>query len=253
MSLTEPFAAGNSIFHRLDPRAKVVAATVWCVALAVLSNVFVLALGLAIAITLIALARLSPRRLLRQLLWVNVFIAFMWLVVPWSVTGETIWRWGPIDVTREGLLLTLRLTLRCNAIVCATIALLGTSRLVDVAHALQALRVPAKLVLIIFFCVRYVQVIHDEFARMISAIRLRAFQPRTNLHSYRTYANLAGLLLVRSHDRAARVHDAMLCRGFDGRLPAMTSMKIHSRDLTVAAVLTSLTLILVVLECLKTG
>lgn len=253
MALAEPFATGSSLLHRLDPRAKLVAAIVWSLPLAVLNDLRVLLLGVAVSAVLLAAARLNPPRLLRRLLLVNLFVAFLWLFLPWSVSGETVATWGPIVVTREGLLLALKLTLRCNAIVGAWIALLGTSRLIAIAQALRALRVPEKLVLILFFCVRYIQAIHDEYGRMTDAIKSRAFAPRTSVHTYRTYANLVGLLLVRSHDRAVRVHDAMICRGFDGRLHTLDAHRLRTRDVVATAVLSGLTLALVVMECLTTG
>lgn len=253
MAQTEPFAAGNSLLHRLDPRAKLVAAIVWSAAVAVLNDPGVLLLGLVVSTGLLGLARLDPLRLLKRLLLVNAFVALLWLFLPWSVGGQAVARWGPIVITHEGLLLALRLTLRCNAIVGAGIALLGTSRLTDVAQALRSLRVPEKLVLILFFCVRYIQVIHDEYGRTAAAIRLRAFSPRTTAHTYRTYANLLGLLLVRSHDRAGRVYDAMVCRGFDGRLHTLESRRLRARDVLATAALSGLTLALVVMECLTTG
>ena len=253
MALTEPFAAGNSLFHRLDPRAKLVAAIVWSVAFAVLADLRVLLLGLVVAVLLLITARLDPPRLLRRLLLVNFFVAFLWLFLPWSVSGRTVASWGPIVVTHEGVLMALRLTLRCNAIVGVWIALLGTSRLTAVAQAMRALRVPEKLVLILLFCVRYIQVIHDEYARMAAAIRLRAFVPRTTGHAYRAYANLVGMLLVRSHDRAGRVHEAMVCRGFDGRLHTLDGHRLRAQDIVAAAAVTAVTLALVVMECLTTA
>ncbi len=253
MALAEPFATGNSLLHQLDPRAKLVAAIVWSLPLAVLNDLRVLLLGVVVSAVLLAAARLNPARLLRRLLLVNVFVAFLWLFLPWSVSGEPVATWGPIVVTRAGLLLALKLTLRCNAIVGVWIALLGTSRLSAIAQALRALRVPHKLVLIMFFCVRYIQAIHDEHGRMAAAIKSRAFTPKTTVHTYRTYANLVGLLLVRSHDRAARVYDAMICRGFDGRLHTLDAHRLRARDVVATAVLSGLTLALVVMECLTTG
>jgi cobalt/nickel transport system permease protein len=253
MALTEPFAAGSTLLHRLDPRAKLVAAVVWSVALAGLSDVRVLLVGLVVAVVLLVAARLDPARLLRRLLLVNVFVVFLWLVLPWSVDGRTVASWGPIVVTHEGMLLALRLTLRCNAIVGAWIALLGTSRLTAVAQALRALHVPEKLVLILFFCARYIQLIHDEYARMAAAIRLRAFTPRTTRHTYRTVANLVGMLLVRGHDRAGRVRDAMVCRGFEGRLHTLGGQRLCARDCVAAAALAAVTVALVMMEWLTTG
>ncbi len=248
MAFREPFARGTSLLHALDPRAKLVAALVYSVVVAVVGDFLVLALAIIFSAGLLVAARLDAGRLARRLVVVNTFVAFLWLFLPWSVPGEVLARWGSIEVTREGLVFALRLTLRCNAIVFACIALLGTSRIVDLAHGLRELRVPEKLVVVLFFCVRYIQVIHGEYRRLVDAMRIRGFKPRTNLHTYRTYANVVGMLLVRSHDRAARIYEAMLCRGFRGRFPGFGQGRLGRRDVVAAAGIVAFTLLLVGLE-----
>jgi cobalt/nickel transport system permease protein len=252
MAVREPFAQGSSLLHGLDARAKFVAACVYSLVVAVAGDFLVLVLAVLFSLALLGAARLDAARLLRRLVVVNAFIAFLWLFVPWSVPGTIVAAVGPIEITREGVLLALRLTLRCNAIVWACIALLGTSRIVDLAHGLRALRVPEKLV-VLFFCVRYIQVVHDEYRRLVDAMRLRGFTPRTNLHTYRTYANLVGTLLVRSHDRAARIYEAMLCRGFRGRFRSLGQGRIRARDIAAAVVVVAFTILLVGLEWTGTG
>jgi len=79
------------------------------------------------------------------------------------------------------------------------------------------LRIPNKMVQLFFFTYRYLHVIHQEYLRMLNALKIRSFQPKTGMHTYRTYAYLVGMLLVRSYDRSERIRDAMLCRGFRGR------------------------------------
>jgi cobalt/nickel transport system permease protein len=248
MAIEEPFAQGRSFLHRLDPRAKLVAAAVYACVAAVLRDVRVLGLGVGFSAALLLAARLDGRRLARRVLVVNAFVAFVWLFVPWSVDGETVVQIGALRVTHEGLLLALRLTLRCNAIVLALIALLGTSRVTDLARALRLLRTPEKLVLVLFFCVRYVQVIREEYRRLIEAAKVRGFRPAVRLHTYRTYANLIGVLLVRSHDRAARVYEAMLCRGFKGRFPTLKEPRLRGVDVTAGAIIVVFTAALVLLE-----
>ncbi len=252
MAVREPFAQGSSLLHGLDARAKFVAACVYSIVVAVAGDFLVLVLAVLFSLALLGAARLDAARLLRRLVVVNAFIAFLWLFLPWSVPGQIVAALGPIEITREGLLLALRLTLRCNAIVWACIALLGTSRIVDLAHALRALRVPEKLVVVLFFCVRYIQVVHDEYRRLVDAMRVRAFKPRTNLHTYRTYANLVGTLLVRSHDRGARIYEAMLCRGFRGRFRSLGQGRIRARDIAAAVVVVAFTILLVGLEWIGT-
>ena len=252
MALQEPFADGTSILHRFDARAKLVAALVYCCVVALLGDWRALVLAVVFSSGLLGLARPNARLAARRLLVVNAFVAFLWLFVPWSVPGEPLMTWGPVTVTREGVDFSLLLTLRVNAIVFACIALLATSRTVDVAHALRALRVPEKLVVVLFFCVRYIEVIHGEYRRLAAAIKVRGFRPRTNLHTYRTYANLVGMLLVRSHDRAARIYEAMVCRGFTGRLPGPGEGRLRARDAIAAAGIVAFALLLVGLQWMAT-
>ena len=246
--MREPFAQGNSIMHRLDTRAKLVAGVVYAFAVALIGDLRVLAVALVFSAGMLLVARLDGRALLRRLLVVNALIVFLWLFLPWSVPGRVLVEWGRLRVTHEGVLLALRLTLRCNAIVGALIALLATSGLVELAHALRSLRIPAKLVVVLFLCIRYVQLIMDEYARLAGAMKVRGFKPRTSMHTYRTYANMLGALLVRSHDRAARVHEAMVCRGFAGRFPTLREPRLRRADVAAAAAIVVFTTALVVLE-----
>ena len=83
-------------------------------------------------------------------------------------------------------------------------ALLGTIPVQDLGPALQQLNIPDKLCHILLFTYRYIFVIHQEYTTMRQAMRARGFKPRTDTHTYRSYAWLVGMLLVRSWDRAER-------------------------------------------------
>jgi cobalt/nickel transport system permease protein len=65
---------------------------------------------------------------------------------------------------------------------------------------------------------------------MRQAMRARGFKPRTDTHTYRTFAWLVGMLLVKSWDRAERVHGAMLCRGFRGRFYTLAAFTARPAD-----------------------
>jgi cobalt/nickel transport system permease protein len=94
-------------------------------------------------------------------------------------------------------------------------------------------------------------VIEQEYQRLVRAIKIRNFRPKTNLHSYRTYAYLVGMLFVRASERARRVHGAMICRGFHGRFYSLRQFSPHFCN-PVFSIITALALILLVtLEWLK--
>jgi cobalt/nickel transport system permease protein len=82
------------------------------------------------------------------------------------------------------------------------------------------LRLPARLVEIIGFMIRYLDVVTDELRRMRIALESRGFSARSPRH-WPVIARSLGALFIRSYERGERVHLAMLSRGYDGRLPSV--------------------------------
>jgi len=228
--IEEPFSEGASLAHRLDPRGKIVVAALFAVLMAVSKSYAATLAGLALALLWLALARLPVKQVIVRLLVVNSFIFFLWLVLPLTYPGDAVWRLGPLTATRQGLLFTGLITLKSNAIIIGLIALIATVPVVTLGQAMHNLRLPDKLCHLLLFTYRYLYVFEQEFHRLVQAMKIRGFQPRTNLHTYRSYAYLAAMLLVRSYDRADRVYQAMLCRGFHGRFYSLRTFSWQRRD-----------------------
>jgi len=229
-AIQEPFAEGASAAHRLDPRAKVVVAALFAALLAVAQTYAVVLAGLALALIWLVLARLPLKKVVARLLVVNSFIFFLWLVLPLTYPGQVVWRLGPLAATREGLVYTGLITLKSNAIIIALIALIATIPVITLGQALQTLRLPDKLCHLLLFTYRYLHVFEQEFQRLVQAMKIRGFKPGTNLHTYRSYAYLAAMLLVHSYDRADRVFQAMLCRGFRGTFYSLRTFSWRRQD-----------------------
>jgi cobalt/nickel transport system permease protein len=233
LRIDEEFTDGSTFLHRLDPRVKWGVAAGFCGITAATQHIEAGVAALGLSLLLLVLARLSVWRLLRRLLVVNVFVAFLWVVLPFTV-GERVWA-APagIPLYREGVALAASITLKSNAIVAALIALPGTSTIFDNIHAFHHLRVPAKLVQLLFFTFRYLHVIAAEYVRLRTAMALRSFRPRTSLHAYKSYAYLLGMLFVRSFERSERIHAAMLCRGFRGTFFTLHHFHLTARDVAI--------------------
>lgn len=201
---------------RLDPRAKLVVVFAYSLLMALAYSPLMAALGVLLGLGLVAWARLGWKVFLSRLVAVNLFTAFLWLFLPWQLTmGQGAWDLS-LTYNPDGLLLALLVTLKANAIFLALLALLGSSPVNDIFHALAHLKVPSKLVTMFLLFYRYLHVMRQEYQRLRQAMQVRGFQPGSNLHTYKTYAQLTGILLVHSLDRSERVYQAMLCRGFGG-------------------------------------
>lgn len=233
----EEFAEGKSIFHSLDPRVKFLTLLPYILVVATTHGYFPPLASLIFSSLMVIIAKLNKRQILNRLLVVNTFIALLWIFIPFSYPGEKLFSIGPLKATEAGILYVLSITLKTNAIVLSTIAVLGTSEIFSLAHALVHIKVPDKLIHLFFFFYRYISVLHEEYRKLKNAMVIRSFKPRTNLHTYKSYAYLLGMLLVRSYERSERIYKAMLCRGFTGNFPVMSHFKLRGSDILFGMVM----------------
>jgi cobalt/nickel transport system permease protein len=96
----------------------------------------------------------------------------------------------------------------------AALILVATSGITGIAVALRALRVPKIFVMQLILTYRYIALLLEEVARILLAYSLRC--PTGQGVHFKAWGSLAGQLLIKTHLRAQRVYDSMLCRGFDG-------------------------------------
>ncbi len=249
MIIEEQFSTGHSFVHNLDPRVKIIVAILYSIVVAVSNNFSALLPALGVSLFLIVLSKLSIRKVFYRLLLVNGMIIFLWVFLPFTYKGEAWFTIGPLAGTKEGVLYASQITVKCNAILLAMIALLSTTTIFTLGHAMGQLYFPDKIIQLFLFTYRYIHVIFQEYKRLINAMRIRGFIPGTNLHTYRSYAYLVGMLLVRSYDRAERIHKAMLCRGFHGRYYTLTQFSIKIGDIIYLSLMLSAILGLVILQC----
>ncbi len=209
-----PEAAGP--VHRLDPRARIVLAFAASFSLVAFRDLPVLSAAVVLGSALCAVARTPFAVVFNRLLGLNLFMATLFVLLPIGAPGRPLLMIGQIPYSADALLQAGCIALRGNAIVLVLTALIGGMEPVTFGHAMQHLRVPAKLVQLFLFTVRYIAVLDQEQRQLRTALRVRAFEPGMNLHTLRTYGNLVGMLLVRALDRSERIHAAMRCRAFHG-------------------------------------
>jgi cobalt/nickel transport system permease protein len=82
---------------------------------------------------------------------------------------------------------------------------------------------------------RYLFLLGEELGRLRVALRVRGYRNRMSLHSYRTVGHVTGVLLLRGHERAERVGQAMRCRGFDGRYRSLAEFRTRWTDVAFFA------------------
>jgi cobalt/nickel transport system permease protein len=250
--MIEELSNGDSFIKRIDPRIKIVVVFLFSVVVAVLNQLPVLMCALALSLLIVLSAGVPTKELLRRLIPVNMLIIFLWLFLPFTFAGKTAFFIGPLAVTHEGVLYATRITIKSNAMMLMLIALVASTPIFTMGHAMHELGIPKKIVHLFFFTYRYIHVMHREYARLLNSMKIRGFRPKTSLHTYKTFAYMVGMLLVRSFDRAQRVHNAMLCRGFKGNLYSLRKFSIKRRDVVSLVCMLTVIILLGVLEWKKT-
>ena len=110
----------------------------------------------------------------------------------------------------------LSILLRFVLTVGAALLLIATTGFPAICMALEKLGVPKVLTVQLLMLYRYMFVLVEESIRMMRAYTLRSFSGKKP--SYRVFKQLLGNLLLRTIDRAQRIHMAMLSRAFTGEI-----------------------------------
>ena len=97
-------------------------------------------------------------------------------------------------------------------------ALTASTPLPEILWALRRLHAPESLNLILSVMYRYTGILTEEYARLARARECRTVRPLGG-RRFTVYARQLGAPLLRSLDRAERVHAAMVSRGFRGEWP----------------------------------
>lgn len=174
-------------------------------------------LGLFIGCVLLCWSR--PGHIWRRLGEVNIFVAFLWLVVPFSSPGTPLFELGPLTATWQGTRLALLTAIKANAIACVFMSLVSPLSVSGLSCGLRSLHFPDRLSWILLLMGRNISVLRVEWHKLFNAALLRGYSLRASVSSYRVLATMLAILLIRSHERSRILYEAMLLRGFDGSLP----------------------------------
>ncbi|MEI8247349.1 MAG: cobalt ECF transporter T component CbiQ [Lentisphaerota bacterium] len=115
----------------------------------------------------------------------------------------------------------------------AALILVATTGITGIACALRTLRMPRIFVMQLILTYRYIALLLEEVASILLAYSLRA--PFSRGVHFGAWGSLSGQLLIKTHLRAQRVYDSMLCRGFAGEYNTGGMKRFSLLDLTYSA------------------
>lgn len=219
-----------SFLARLDARPKLLATLGFLLAVALVP------LGswprLALLGALLAAVLLPDGVWLRRTFWLRLvpvmgLAAAMALLVAFTRKGGATWTvltLGPweLSLSEAGLGAAAELGLRTLVAAAALVTLSVRSTGPALLNALAFFRLPHTFLAVLGSVARSLWIVTDE-ARRMNRARLMRGAGATLTARLRATGGMIGSLLVRSFDRAERVHRAMLARGYDGGAPRQVS------------------------------
>lgn len=135
--------------------------------------------------------------------------------------------WGIVTVSGGWVSFT-SILIRFSLTVLGALLLVATSGMGKIAAVLVQLRVPKIFVMQILFMYRYISVLMEEVSRVLRAHALRSLEDKGI--RFPVWGSLLGQLFLRTIDRAERIYQAMLCRGFTGAFPIVGQERFVLKD-----------------------
>ena len=237
---------GNSLVHRLDPRTKLMAVTLYIVAL-FLADFFVtyaiMLLVLALAITISKVPLRSILRGLKPILFIAIFTALLNL---FYTSGEHVLvKFWVFTITLEGVFNAFFMVVRIMMLIAGTFLLTYTTSPILLTDGLESLLSPLKklhvpiheLSMIMSIALRFIPTLIEETDKIMSAQRARGadFESGNLMQRAKALIPLLVPLFISAFRRADELAVAMECRcyhGGEGRT-RLRQLKYQGRDYAV--------------------
>lgn len=211
-------ARGNTALHQLDARAKVLVTIVFIICV-VSHGRYELAALLPFFIfpaVMIALSNIPPLFIARKIALLCPFVLVVGVFNP-LFDREILLQLGSLNISGGWISFT-SIIVRSILTIGAAFILVGVTGFTSVCQALERLGMPRVFAVQLLFLYRYIFVLADEGSRASRARELRSCGKKgLGIHSF---GSLIGHLLLRTWQRAERIHMAMLARGFTGEFHA---------------------------------
>lgn len=214
-------ASGDSVLHRLDPRVKLLAAFGFILTVVSFDRYELSGLlpFFFIPLVVCAMAGLPAWLVVRKALLVLPFALLIGAANP--LLDQTVQlQLGTVGIS-GGWLSFASIVVRALLSAVAAILLVAVTGIPAVGCALGRLGAPQALVVQLLFMYRYLFVLAEEAAHASRSRTLRSFGRRGM--GLAPFAAMVAHLLLRSWERAERIHCAMLARGFTGQFTASRS------------------------------
>jgi cobalt/nickel transport system permease protein len=222
----------ESPVHRLDPRVKLVVTLVF--ALTVISfrkyEISGLMPFFLYPALFLALGDIPARFIIKKVIFVSPFALFVGIFNP-LLDRATLYTIGGVAIS-GGWISFVSIAMKFFLTVSSALLLIATTSFPGLCHALQKIGLPTIFVSQLLFLYRYIFVLMEEAMRIVRARDMRSFGRKGK--GAGTAAHLIGVLFIRTVERSGRIYNAMLARGFTGKIETSRRYALSAGDVIFA-------------------
>ena len=235
-SYIDEYSNIDSPIHRLDPRAKIVSFVGFMLFVIFTKPISFHAFFLYafFLLGLILLSRLPLRFVLVRSLTIIPFVLMIALFIPFLKKGEVAGGYSlgslKLVITYDGLIVFWNVLIKAYLSILCMILLVSTTKFAVFLKALEKLKIPKVIVMVLSFMYRYIFVIFDELMEMKRAKDARSVGGSRWFHA-KALSNMLGVLFVRSYENGEAVYLAMCARGFSGTIKTLDRLVFKKIDL----------------------
>ncbi|MBU1078311.1 MAG: cobalt ECF transporter T component CbiQ [Spirochaetes bacterium] len=149
---------------------------------------------------------------------------------------------SPSAVWSKGLLIW-NVFIKSYLAVLSLIVLTSTTSFHRLLAGLEKMKVSKIFILILSFMYRYLFVLIEEVEQMERAWRSKGYSGTLGF-KIRTFSQIIGVLFIRTYEKAERVYQSMLSRGFSGDIRILTPDGIKSKDIILISIFSIMIIII---------
>ncbi|PKL51568.1 MAG: cobalt ECF transporter T component CbiQ [Nitrospira bacterium HGW-Nitrospira-1] len=206
----------DTIIHRLDPRTKLMATLFFIVTVVSFPMYEVSGLlpFLLFPVLLFSLADIPVKFIMKKVLLVSTFAFFIGIFNP-VFDRQAMYVFYGVTVS-GGWVSFLSIMIKFFLTITSALLLIATTSFPGICRALQKFGIPDIFISQLLFLYRYIFVLAEEAMKVVRARDIRSFGKRGK--EMTAFTGIVGTLFLRTVERAERIYQAMLSRGFSGAL-----------------------------------
>ena len=129
----------ESPIHRLDPRIKIIATILFIVELFLVDSFVGFAVSIAALGTVVAVSKVPLSFIMRGLKPILLIIIFTFCLNIFMTSGDALWQWGFLKITKEGLYMAAFMALRLVLLIIGSSLLTLTTKPISLTDGIERL------------------------------------------------------------------------------------------------------------------